>query len=338
MPRDVLTSVRRRSFGRLRWPVGEIGCGTWGMGGWSGADDRMSMAALQSALDHGVNFFDTAQGYGDGHSERLLGRLRAQNPDRVPYIATKIRPKTGRMPQDPADPLEHAYPADYIRDRVEVSLANLGTDSIDLMQFHAWSDDWAADDRWQRCVSDLKAEGLVRAWGISINRWQSWNGVAAVQTGMIDSVQVVYNIFDQAAAEHLFPVCADLDVAVIARVPFDEGALTGMLSRDSSWPEGDWRNGYFTPDRLQEAVQRAEALKAIVPHTMSLPELALRFILAHPAVTTSIPGMRNPVHVERNTAVSDGRELDAELLETLWAHRWDRETQPPAHGRPAGTG
>ena len=216
------------------------------------------------------------------------------------------------------------FPTDYIRQATEISLSNLGTSAIDLQQFHVWDDSWTADDRWQRAVSDLKSEGLIKGFGISLNRWQPENGLRALRTGLIDSVQVVYNIFDQNPEDELFPVCRELGIAVIARVPFDEGSLTGTLTRQSHWPAGDWRNTYFTPDNLSATIDRVDALNADVPAGISLSELALRFILASPDVTTVIPGMRQPRHVEANLGVSDGKPLTADLMHRLRPHRWVR--------------
>jgi aryl-alcohol dehydrogenase-like predicted oxidoreductase len=178
-------------------------------------------------------------------------------------------------------------------------------------------------------VADLKSEGLIRGVGISINRWEPANAIRALQTGLIDAVQVVYNIFDQAPEDELFPICQELGVAVIARVPFDEGSLTGTMTVDDTWPPEDWRNLYFTPENLRATLDRVARMQDDVPAGMDLPELALRFILHHPAVCTVIPGMRTERHVERNLAVSDGRPFPAGLLAAMRRHRWDRTTVIP---------
>ena len=320
--------MRYRPFGRTGWQTSEMGFGTWGMGGWTGSDDGESLQAMERALALGCNFFDTAWVYGLGKSEQLLGqalrlaRSRARS-ERV-YVATKIPPKNMQWPAKAEYPVSDTYPPDHIREYTERSLQNLGLDTIDLQQFHVWSDTWAEDEGWQRAVDDLKREGLVGAIGISVNRHQPANVLKALATGLIDSVQVVHNIFDQAPEDELFPYCQAHGIAVIARVPFDEGSLTGTLTRNSVWPEGDFRNGYFTPDNLAATVDRVERLLPLVPEGMDLPELALRFILEHPAVSTTIPGMRKPRHVERNLAASDGTPLPPRLLEALRAHRWDR--------------
>ncbi len=216
-------------------------------------------------------------------------------------------------------------PPDHIRAYTEQSLANLGLPSVDLMQFHVWEDAWARDERWQRTMADLKSEGLIGGVGISINRWEPWNALETLRTGQIDAVQVIYNIFDQAPEDRLFPLCQELNIGVIARVPFDEGSLTGTLTKTTSWPDGDWRNGYFVPENLAASVDHAEALRPLVPEGMTMPELALRFILSNPAVGTIIPGMRKLRNVRANIATSDGAGLPADLQQQLRAHRWDRE-------------
>ncbi len=317
--------MQYRPFGRTGWKVAEIGYGMWGMGGWTESDDAESMASLQRSVDLGCNFFDTAYAYGEGHSEQLLGQLLKNNPDKALYTASKIPPKNRIWPSRRGFVLDDVFPADYIRQQVEKSLVNLGTDSIDLMQFHVWEDSWAQDDRWQRVCADLKSEGLVKAWGISVNRWEPDNCLNTLRTKQIDAVQVIYNIFDQNPEDHLFPLTDGLDVAIIARVPFDEGTLTGTLTKDSKWPEGDWRNTYFVPENLNASVDHAEALRPLVPAGMTMAELALRFILANPSVSTIIPGMRKLKHVETNIAVSDDVLLPQSLVAELKKHRWDRK-------------
>ncbi|HEU4721892.1 MAG TPA: aldo/keto reductase [Gemmatimonadaceae bacterium] len=317
--------MKYRRFGRTGWQVSEIGYGMWGMAGWTGSADDESLAGLQQAVDLGCNFFDTAWAYGDGHSERLLGRLMAANPGKTLYAATKIPPKNRQWPSLRGSALDDVFPPEYIREYAEKSLANLNCPHIDLLQFHVWEDDWADDDRWQRAMDDLRREGLVHAVGVSINRWEPWNGLRTLRTGLVDAVQVIYNIFDQAPEDELFPLCRELDVGVIARVPFDEGSLTGTLTKDTTWPEGDWRNTYFVPENLIPSVERADALKPLVPKGSSMPDMALRFILANPDVSTIIPGMRKPAHVTSNVAASGAAPLSKELLATLKHHRWDRE-------------
>ena len=321
--------MRYRRFGRAGWDVGEVGYGMWGMGGWSGSDDEESLQSLQRAVDLGCNFFDTAWGYGEGHSEALLGRLVRANPDKRLYTASKIPPKNFKWPSRREYTLDETFPPEHIEEYVHSSLRNSGLERFDLMQFHVWEDAWVEDERWARKMEELRARGLVGAVGISINRWEPWNGVRAVRSGLVDAVQVIYNIFDQNPEDELFPACREMDVAVIARVPFDEGTLTGTLNRESRWPEGDWRNTYFVPENLVPSVERADALKPIAERAgLTMPGMAMRFILSHPTVSTIIPGMRRTRHVESNTSASDAGPLPADLLEELRAHRWERSPKP----------
>jgi aryl-alcohol dehydrogenase-like predicted oxidoreductase len=318
-----------RRFGRLQWQVSEIGYGMWGMGGWTGSDDAESARSLDRAIELGCNFFDTAFVYGMGKSEKLLGEALQRHGGRKLYVATKVPPKNWKWPGSADIPASETFPADHIKEYTEKSLEHLGVEAIDLQQLHVWSDAWAGDEGWQRAVDDLKRQKLIRGFGISVNRWQPANVLAALGTGLVDSVQVVYNIFDQNPEDDLFPACRELDVAVIVRVPFDEGSLTGTLTRDSKWPEGDWRNVYFTPEQLAETLERVERVKVLVPSGMDLPELALGFILANRDVTTVIPGMRKTAHVDRNLAMGDGKPLDSGLLDRLRAHRWKRTMEIP---------
>ena len=323
--------MQYRAFGRTGWQVSQLGYGMWGMAGWSGADDGESLESLQLAVDHGVNFFDTAWAYGDGHSERLLGRIVRSNRDARLYAATKIPPKHRQWPSRRGDPLDDVFPPDYIREYTHRSLENLGFTTIDLLQFHVWEDEWAEDERWQRAIDDLKREGSVRAVGISFNRWEPWNGIRTLRTGQIDAVQVIYNIFDQAPEDELFPVCRELDIGIIARVPFDEGSLTGTLTKDSSWPKGDFRNAYFVKENLEPTVDRVGKLKTVLPRGLTLPELALRFILANDDVDVVIPGMRKSQHVLANVKASEAGPLSADLMRKARQHRWDRAPTAWSH-------
>lgn len=317
-----------RAFGRTGWQVGEIGYGMWGMAGWKDSDDAQSSAALDHAIELGVNFFDTAFAYGEGHSERLLGAAVKRSSTQPLYVATKIPPKNRIWPSRRQFTLDDCFPADHIKAMTYKSLENLGLARIQLQQFHVWEDRWSRDERWQRAVDDLKTEGVIEAFGISVNRWEPWNGIGGVLTGHVDAVQVIYNIFDQAPEDALFPLCAEKRVAVIARVPFDEGTLTGTLTLESRWPEGDWRNTYFVPDNLRASVERAERLRADLPQGVNMPTLALRWILQNPAVSTIIPGMRKRPHVESNCATSGQPALDATVMRKLATHRWDRSPAP----------
>jgi aryl-alcohol dehydrogenase-like predicted oxidoreductase len=276
-------------------------------------------------VDLGCNFFDTAWHYGSGHSERLLGELVRQNPGKKLYVATKIPPKNLTWPARPEFKLDDCFPPEHIDQYVHISLENLGLESFDLIQFHTWTDAWLDDNRWANKIDDLRRQGLFRAVGVSLNRWEPWNGIRAVQSGLIDSVQVMYNIFDQNPEVELFPACTARDVAVIARCPLDQGSLTGTLTLDSKWPEGDWRNKHFGPETLTQSVEHADALKSLVPPGMTLPEMALRFVLSNSAVSTVIPGMRKVRNVERNVETGERGSLALDLYTELRKHRWDRK-------------
>ena len=316
--------MKYRKFGKTGWQVSEIGYGMWGMGGWTGSNDDESMDSLQLAVDLGCNFFDTAWAYGQGKSEKLLGNLIKANKDKKIYTASKIPPKNFKWPGRREYTVDDCYPPDHIAEYIESSLDNAGVDSFDLMQFHIWEDHWILDERIIKKMIEIKEQGLIHAVGISLNRWEPWNGIKAVRSGLIDAVQVIYNIFDQNPKDELFPACREMNVAVIARVPFDEGSLTGTLTKESKWPLGDWRNTYFVPENLISSVEHADALKPLIQEGMTMPEMALRFILGEPAVTTIIPGMRKPGHVRANLAASDAGLLDSSLMEELGRHRWDR--------------
>ena len=314
-----------RRFGRLGWMVSEIGYGMWGMGDWTGSDDAESKNSLQKAVDLGCNFFDTAWAYGSGHSEKLLGWLAHNNPGRKLYTATKIPPKNLAWPSRRVFTLDDCFPPDHIEKYVHLSLKNLDLESLDLIQFHTWEDSWLEDERWIKKIDDLRHQKLIGAVGISLNRWEPWNGVLAVQSGLIDAVQVIYNIFDQNPEDRLFPACAAMEVGVIARCPFDEGTLTGSLTLESKWPPGDWRNTYFVADNLKASVERAEALRPLIPPGMDMPQMAIRFILNNPTVGTIIPGMRKVANVEANVRAGNKGPLPVDLHTELRKHRWVRK-------------
>jgi aryl-alcohol dehydrogenase-like predicted oxidoreductase len=305
--------------------VSEIGYGMWGMADWTGSNDEESMRSLQLAVDLGCNFFDTAWAYGDGHSEKLLGRLVKANLRTKIYTATKIPPKNLQWPSRREYTLDDCFPPDHIEEYLHRSLDNAGLECFDLVQFHTWEDEWLMDERWINKITELKSQGLINSVGISINRWEPRNGIKTAKSGLIDAVQVIYNIFDQNPEDELFPACNEMQVAVIARVPFDEGTLTGSLTKDSRWPEGDWRNTYFVPENLIPSVERADKLQELLPEGMDMPEMALRFILNNPDVSTMIPGMRKPSHVKSNMAASDVGPLAEDLHRKLRTHRWDRK-------------
>ena len=317
--------MRYRRFGRTNWQVSEIGYGMWGMAGWTGSDDAESLRALDRSIALGCNFFDTAWAYGDGHSEQLLGKALRAHPDKKLYVASKVPPKNREWPSRREFRLDVSYPPEYVFEYVEKSLSNVGVASLDLIQYHTWEDSWLDEERTVRTIEQLRASGKVRAVGISMNRWEPGNGIRAVKSGLIDAVQVIYNIFDQNPEDELVPACRAEDVAVIARVPFDEGSLTGTLTLETTWPADDWRSTYFVPENLRSSVARADALKPLVPAGSTMSEMALRFILNNPDVSTVIPGMRKIRNVEANLASSDKGPLPAVLHSELQKHRWVRK-------------
>ena len=254
-------SMHSRTFGRLGWSVSEVGYGLWGMGGWTGSDDAQSIASLHRAIELGCTFFDTALAYGNGKSEQLLAQVLPAHRGKPLIIAAKVPPMNGKWPAKAEYDIEDVFPADYVVTATETSLRNLGVERIDLQQFHVWTDAWAECDAWMDAVDRLKRAGKVRAFGISVNRWEPTNVVEALRTGLIDSVQVVHNIFDQEPERELLPLCQEMGVAIIARVPLDEGSFSGTLTKESRWPDGDFRNQYFPPARLAQTVDRVERLK-----------------------------------------------------------------------------
>jgi len=317
--------VNYRTFGRTDWSVSEIGYGMWGLAGWTGTDAKEVERALSRAVESGCNFFDSAWGYGNGKSERILGDLLKHNSGIRLYAATKIPPKNFSWPSKRGYTLEDCFPSEHIVEYTEKSLKNLGVETIDLQQFHVWEDDWAEDERWQRTVERLKKDGKIRAIGVSVNRWEPDNCLRTLNTGLIDSMQVIYNIFDQAPEDNLFPLCEKLNIGVIARVPFDEGTLTGKIKKTTAFRDDDWRSTYFVPENLDSSVEHADRLRPLVPENMTMAEMALRFILCNRNVSTVIPGMRTAAHVSSNIGTSDGKFLPEKLMSELKKHRWDRE-------------
>ena len=315
-----------RRLGKTGLEVSEVGYGAWGIGRtmWIGADDKESLQALERAIDLGLNFIDTALAYGDGHSERLVGQtVRAR--DEPVYVATKVPPRNMRWPASGDDHASDAFPGEHIRRCTETSLRNLGLDVIDVQQFHVWHDNWLDQGDWRETVEALKQEGKIRAFGVSINDHEPGTALRLVRSGAVDTVQVIYNVFDQSPEDELFPAVREHDVGVLARVPFDEGGLTGSIGPDTQFPEGDFRASYFSGDRKREVAERVRAIVedlGIAPEAIA--ETALRYILSADAVSTVIPGMRSIRNVERNVAAADGRGLPPEQVERLHAHRWQR--------------
>jgi aryl-alcohol dehydrogenase-like predicted oxidoreductase len=316
--------MQYRRFGRTNWKVSEIGYGMWGLAGWTGSDSNEIMNSLEKSVELGCNFYDTAWGYGAGKSEQILGQLVKRHSGKRLYCATKIPPKNFKWPSKSSFTLDECFPASHIIEYTDKSLKNLNVEHIDLQQFHVWEDKWADNDEWKKAVEKLKKEGKISHIGVSVNRWEPDNVLDTLKTGLIDAVQVIYNIFDQNPEDNLFPLCRKLDIGVIARVPFDEGSLTGTLTKDTVFPKDDWRSTYFVPENLNSSVDHAEALKPLLPSGMKMPEMALRFILGNDDVHTIIPGMRKVKNVEANIAASDGKKLQKSVMEKLKEHRWDR--------------
>jgi aryl-alcohol dehydrogenase-like predicted oxidoreductase len=319
--------MKYRKFGGTGFQVSEIAPGLWGMSGWSGSQDEESLQALQFAVDLGCNFFDTAWAYGNGKSDGLLGQILARNAGKRLYAASKIPPMNLKWPASRKDKYADVFPAGHVFKHADLIRKKLGTDSIDLLQFHVWDDGWTEEPEFRTTVEKLKRNGVIRCFGLSLNRWAPENGLKAIRTGLVDAVQVIYNIFDQAPEDELFPLCRELNIGVIARVPLDEGSLGGKMTPETSFPASDWRSKYFCPENLSKTLARVEELKRDLPDSLSLPDAALRFILANATVSTTIVGMRKLDHVKSNIATSDTGPLDETLLSVLRKHRWDRKPQ-----------
>jgi aryl-alcohol dehydrogenase-like predicted oxidoreductase len=319
--------MKYRVLGRTGFEVSDIAHGLWGIGGWSESNDQESSAAIQLAIDLGCNFFDTAWAYGSGKSDGLLGEAIANNPGKRIYAASKIPPKNLKWPASRKDRLRAVFPADHVFRYAGKIREKLGVDSIDLLQYHVWDDGWTEDTEFPKTVEKLKAEGWIRSFGLSLNRWEPENGLRALHTGLVDVVQVIYNIFDQAPEDKLFPLCRELNIGVIARVPLDEGSLGGKLTIETRFPETDWRAKYFGPENLAATLPRVEKIREDLPPGMTLPQAALRFILANSTVSTTIVGMRKLDHLRQNAALSDAGPLDTALLRKFKRHRWDRKPQ-----------
>jgi aryl-alcohol dehydrogenase-like predicted oxidoreductase len=325
--------MKYRTLGRTGFSVSDMAYGLWGMSGWTGSNDDESLQALQLSVDLGCNFFDTAWAYGEGKSDSLLGEIlqrnKFHNSKNMPlYAASKIPPMNGMWPATPEYKYRDVFPTKHVFKYAKLIREKLREDLIDVLQFHVWDDSWTDEPEFRETVEKLKADKWIRSFGISINRWEPENGIKALRTGLVDVVQVIYNIFDQAPEDRLLPLCRELNVGVIARVPLDEGSLGGKMTAQTKFPPNDWRARYFGPENLPETIARVEELKKIVPAGMTLPEMALRFILSNPDVSTTIIGMRKHDHVKQNLALSDGGSLDAALLKKLKGHRWDRKWEP----------
>src|ERR1700689_78858 len=319
--------MKYRKLGRTGFEVSDIAYGLWGMSGWSGSDDQQSLDSLQLSVNSGCNFFDTAWAYGEGKSGSLLGETMARNSKKRLYAASKIPPANGQWPALPKYKYSDVFSPDHVLKYADLIRKKLRVDSIDLLQFHVWDDSWTDNPEFRSTVEKLKDGGWIRYFGLSLNRWEPENGIKALRTGLVDVVQVIYNIFDQAPEDELFPVCQELNIGVIARVPLDEGSLGGKMTLETKFPKDDWRAGYFGPENLAKTIKRVDKLKEILPAGMTLPEMALRFILSHPVVGTPIAGMRKLENVRQNIATSDAGPLAKPLLAELKKHRWDGTPQ-----------
>jgi aryl-alcohol dehydrogenase-like predicted oxidoreductase len=318
--------MRTRALGKSGIAVSEVGFGAWAIGGsmWGGARDADARAALERAHALGVNLIDTALVYGAGHSERLIGAFVREHPGLL--VATKVPPKSYRWPAYPGSSLDEYFPADWIVRCCDESLRNLGLERIDVLQLHVWADAWADRDEWYDAMCRLRDQGKIRLIGISLNSHDPASGLRVVRAGRVDVLQVFYNIFDQSPEDELYPACLEQGVGVLARVPLDEGGLTGKLRADTRFPEGDFRNEYFAGAKLAETVQRVEALRPIVEGAAAtMARGALRFVLSHPAVSSVIPGMRDARQAEENCAISDEGPLPPAVLADLRPHRWVRQ-------------
>lgn len=318
--------MRYRRLGKTNFEIGEIGYGAWGIGGnqWRGGTDDESIRALKRAIDLGLNFIDTALAYGDGHSETLVGQVVRETKQRI-YVATKVPPKNGVWPARKGTGIRDVFPYAYIVKCTETSLQNLGLETIDLQQLHVWNPEWIYRDEWRRAFQDLKKSGKVRAAGISINDHDPDSALEIVRTGLVDSVQTIYNVFDQSPEKNLFPLAQRMNVGVLARVPLDEGSLTGTINQNTQFEPEDFRSFYFRGDHKKQVVEHVSALKKDLDGVEgSLPEIALRFCLSHPAVSSVIPGMRKIQNVEMNMALSGKGALDDATLQILRRHAWDK--------------
>lgn len=319
--------MKHRKLGRTGFNVSEIGYGAWGISGvqWIGASAGDSLRALHAAIDQGVDFIDTALAYGDGVSERLVGQVVRETGGRV-RVATKVPPKNRLWPARPGIGIDEVFPYDYIISSTEESLRNLNLDCVDLQQLHVWNPEWIQRDEWRRAFETLKSSGKARAVGISINDHQPDSALEIIESGLIDCVQVIYNVFDQTPEKNLFPACVKHNIGVIARVPFDEGSLTGRINESTVFPEGDFRNGYFKGDRKKQVAEHVQAIVRDLglEDASALPGVAMRFCLSAPAVSTVIPGMRSISSVNGNVMASGQGPLPAEVLEILRGHAWNR--------------
>jgi aryl-alcohol dehydrogenase-like predicted oxidoreductase len=326
--------MKYRTLGKTGFKVSEIGFGSWQLSSgdcWVGSDKEESKRSLMLALENGVNFIDTALEYGHGLSERWIGEVLREWEGKRPYVATKIYPKNRKWPAQPGVPIEEVFPEDWIHEAVDVSLGNLGVDCIDLMQFHVWQDYFSETDYWKKAVRDMTKQGKVKHWGLSLNDYQPMNCVKTLDTGLISTIQLIFNVFHQEPIGTIFPIAKKKNIGVIARVPLDEGGLTGKIKSGTKFMDGDFRNSYFNDKRRAELERRVQKLADVSKKEVgSMAELALRFILSFDAVSTVIPGMRRLEQARENTSVSDKGKLSPELIAELGKHAWERNFYDPS--------
>ena len=322
--------MKHRPFGKHSFNCSEIGFGAWAIGGsWGAQEDADSLLALHRALDLGVNFIDTAAGYGDGRSERLIARVlrdrtAAGKKEKI-FVATKTPPAAGIWPPSPYCQADERYAEDYLRANIATRLANLGTDRLDLLQLHTWTRAWNRNPTPFKVLRRLQQEGLVGLIGVSTPEQDQNSVIDLMRGGWVDAVQVIYNLFEQEPAAELLDVARECGVAIIVRVAFDEGVLTGKFTPDTKFAPDDFRAKYFEGDRLGRAIAHtAEIGKDLQDTGYTLAQAALKFILAHPAVSTVIPGIRSVAQAEANCAVSDLPAMPAALLQKLHRHNWRR--------------
>jgi aryl-alcohol dehydrogenase-like predicted oxidoreductase len=319
--------MRYRTLGRTGLEVSELGYGAWGIGAahWIGADDAQSRVALREAITGGVSFIDTALAYGEGHSERLVGEVVRSSVETI-HVATKIPPGNGKWPARSGDPVGEMFSAAWVKESTERSLRNLGLETIDVQQFHTWTDDWVGQGDWADAIAELRQAGKIRFFGVSIRNHDPGSVLRLIDSGLVDTVQVIYNIFDQSPEDELFGAAIEHDIGIIVRVPFDEGGLTGRIRPDTTFPDGDFRNAYFQGERKRAVYEHVQAMtRDLGVSEDATANVALRFCLSQPAVSTVIAGMRTVENVRRNiAAIGDSPLSDAQLAK-LRAHRWQRD-------------
>lgn len=317
--------MKVRALGSTGMSVSEIGFGAWAIGGgWGEQHDQDSLKALHAALDAGVNFIDTAAGYGEGRSERLIGQALRERSEEI-LVATKTPPLPGMWPPSPYCNVQERYPESYLRENVEERLRKLAVERLDVLQLHTWTRAWNARPGPLEVLQALKREGKIRAIGISTPEQDQNCVIDLMRRGLIDVVQVIFNIFDQEPAAELLPVAMETGTGIIVRVAFDEGALTGKFTQDTTFAEGDFRQSYFAGDRLERTVLRVEKIREDTRSWgLSLPQIALKFATSHPGVSTVIPGIRSVAQATANAAVSELDDLSEQQQIALRAHAWNR--------------